>query len=185
MTEQNPAIRRYLEQFEAGLRGLPAAERQDIVREIESHIAEAVSAGNSVADVLVRLGAADRLARAYTAEAILSGPGRSWRKSIAAASVLAASSAASLLLIPFLGFLGMVFTLGGISGLIGNMLYLIMGRPAPFFGYTHFSLWSEPGMAQVLGIPLSLIIILMGLGALTLLKRYMLFMIKTVRRTIE
>lgn len=95
MTERNPVVRRYLEQFEAGLQGLPSAERQDIVREIESHIAEAVSAGSSVADVLVRLGAAERLARAYTADAILSRPGRSWQKSIAAASALAASTCSS------------------------------------------------------------------------------------------
>ncbi|HYF81130.1 MAG TPA: DUF1700 domain-containing protein [Symbiobacteriaceae bacterium] len=184
MADQNPAVRRYLEQFEAGLRGLPAAERQDIVREIESHIAEAVSAGSSVADVLVRLGAAERLARAYTADAILSGPGRPWRKSAAAASVLAASSIASLVVIPLLAFLGLVFIIGGATSVVGNALYLMLGHPVPGLGYTHFPMWQEPGLGQWLGIPLSVVIGLLGVGAFTLLKRYMLFLIGTIRRTV-
>lgn len=185
MTEQNPAIRRYLTQFEAALVRFPTAERQDIVREIESHIAEAVSAGASVADVLVRLGAPDRLARAYTAEAILSGPGRPVRKSIAAAAVLAASSVGSLILIPFLSFIGLIFTLGGASSALGNALYLILGHRVPWLGATKVPWWPEPGLGQWLGIPFGLALALAGLGMFSLVRRYMKFLIRTIRQAVS
>lgn len=79
MTETSGPLRVYLETFRLGLAGLRADERDELVREIESHAAEATAAGEPLATVLEKLGPADRLARAYGAELLLerrTGPRR-------------------------------------------------------------------------------------------------------------
>lgn len=186
MTETNPVVRRYLDQLELGLRTLPDAERTEIVREINSHIAEAVNSGRSLAEVLERLGPADRLARAFMAESILGGPGRPWRKWLAAAIIVAGSSAAGLFLIPFLAIFGLLFPVAGALGIVGNTLYLIYGEAAAVgLPRTDFPSWNQPGWPQVIGIFIQLASIVLGLGALRLLKGYILFVIKSVRSTLN
>jgi F-type H+-transporting ATPase subunit beta len=74
---QDPAAgasRRYLDQLRRLLEHLPQAERDDAVREIESHIAEAHAAGMPVAAILARLGEAAALARAYESDYLLQQP---------------------------------------------------------------------------------------------------------------
>lgn len=178
-------VRRYLEQFRTGLKAMPEAERNEIVQEIASHIAEAAGSGRPLAEVLERLGPADRLARAYTAEAILSGPGRPVRKWWAAAAVLTASGLGSLFVIPVLGIFGLVFPVAGLLGILGNVLYLLLRHPVRHLGITTTPWFADPGWNQVLGICIGLVIIPLGLWALVGLKRYIRFMIRTVRGTLN
>lgn len=184
MSEQNPIVRRYLEQFRAGLNFVPESEQREIVAEIESHIAEATSSGQSVAETLERLGPADRLARAFAADSILSGQGRPIGKWFSAAAVLAASSLASLIVIPVLGLLGLIFPVAGVVGLFGNLLVLFSfgGENLP---HTHLGGWSEPGWSQVIGIGIDLLFVAGGLGLLALLRRYIRFAISTVRSALR
>lgn len=60
--EDAAAVARYLKGLRRALAPLPEPDRAEIVREIESHLAEA---GGSAAPVLARLGPPDVLARAY------------------------------------------------------------------------------------------------------------------------
>src|SRR5215831_16953161 len=73
--DQDPnASQRYLETLRDNLARLPRAEREDAVREIESHIAHARADGLPLAAILARLGEAANLARAYEANFLLSEP---------------------------------------------------------------------------------------------------------------
>jgi uncharacterized membrane protein len=57
--------REYLERLRASLRGLSEWERDNVVREVESHIVEAQEHGDDIEALLVRLGPPERLADAY------------------------------------------------------------------------------------------------------------------------
>jgi hypothetical protein len=73
--DQDPnASQRYLDELRRQLVRLPQAERDDAVKEIGSHIADARAAGMPLAAILGRLGQADALARAYEADYLLSRP---------------------------------------------------------------------------------------------------------------
>jgi F-type H+-transporting ATPase subunit beta len=73
--EQDPtASQRYLDELRRRLAPLPDAERDDAVREIEAHIADARAAGLPLAVVLARLGDGATLARAYEADYWLQQP---------------------------------------------------------------------------------------------------------------
>lgn len=113
----DPLAQRYLENFRKGLGGLPEAERRELVSEIENHIAEATASGEPTSDVLDRLGPADRLARAYRAELLMSGGERRnmFVRTIGLALLLLGASIPSLILIPLLGGLGLGFTVGGVA----------------------------------------------------------------------
>jgi F-type H+-transporting ATPase subunit beta len=73
--DQNPnASQRYLDELRRQLVHLPPAERDDAVKEIGSHIADARAAGMPLAAIMARLGPAHALARAYAADYLLSQP---------------------------------------------------------------------------------------------------------------
>lgn len=121
MSEQNPVVTRYLDQFRQGLHHLPAAERDDVVQEMASHIAEACAQGQPVAEVLDKLGPADRLARAYAADHLLNRPdGGGPSGWLALLGLLVGTSLPTLILFPLLGGMFLAFTVsGGMSILAG------------------------------------------------------------------
>jgi F-type H+/Na+-transporting ATPase subunit beta len=71
MNQDPAASQRYLDALRHNLGGLPEADRDDAVREIESHIALARADGLPLAAILARLGDARSLARAYEANYLL------------------------------------------------------------------------------------------------------------------
>ncbi|MBV8719207.1 MAG: F0F1 ATP synthase subunit beta [Chloroflexi bacterium] len=73
--DQDPnASQRYLDELTRQLARLPDAEREDAVREIEAHIADARRSGTPLAVVLSRLGDPSLLARAYESDFLLQQP---------------------------------------------------------------------------------------------------------------
>jgi F-type H+-transporting ATPase subunit beta len=73
--EQDPnANQRYLDALSRQLGRLPAAEREDAVREIAAHIADAQQGGLPLAAILARLGEPALLARAYESDYLLQQP---------------------------------------------------------------------------------------------------------------
>ncbi len=74
MDQDQTASQRYLDELRRLLARLPEAERDDAVKEIGSHIADARVAGMPIAAVLARLGDAPSLARAYEADYLLQQP---------------------------------------------------------------------------------------------------------------
>ena len=65
MNSAQKRIEAYLADFKAGLKGLPAADRNEFVSEISAHIRDSVEAGRSIDDVLSQLGPAKELAAQY------------------------------------------------------------------------------------------------------------------------
>jgi F-type H+-transporting ATPase subunit beta len=73
--EQDPNVtQRYLDELSRQLGRLPAAEREDAVREIAAHIADAHQSGMPLAAILARLGEPALLARAYESDYLLQQP---------------------------------------------------------------------------------------------------------------
>src|SRR3954463_5749161 len=69
--QQSPSAQRYLDVLRASLIGLPEPDRDDAVREIESHIALARADGRPLAAILARLGDPRLLGRAYESNYLL------------------------------------------------------------------------------------------------------------------
>jgi F-type H+-transporting ATPase subunit beta len=74
MDKDPNASQRYLDELSRQLGRLPAAEREDAVREIAAHIADAQQSGTPLAAVLARLGEPGLLARAYESDYWLQQP---------------------------------------------------------------------------------------------------------------
>ncbi len=120
----DPLAEAYLSNFRQALRSVPEGERNDVVREIESHIAESRAGGASTADVLRQLGPAEKLARAYRAELLLSGGGgANWlARLFGIAGLLLTASIPSMVVIPVLGITGGAFVVGGVAAIGGAMI---------------------------------------------------------------
>jgi uncharacterized membrane protein len=108
----DPMVERYIDRFEAGLRDLSREERDEVTYEIQSHIAEAVSGGESAVDVLERLGPAERLARSYRAELATKPGGSLLRRATTLGALTLGLSVPAVLVTALL--VGIIF--GGIIG---------------------------------------------------------------------
>ncbi len=171
---RDPLTERYLARFHDGLKGARADEREEFVREIESHIAEAVASGDQVTDVLSRLGPADRLARAYRAELTLkSRTGNLVWRFFAVLGLLITASVPTMVIIPLLLVLGLAFVVGGVAS-IGVALF-------PFA-----ELYDIPGAVPA-GVDRLLVgltgagLLVSGVLALWVLYLYVLLLIKAMR----
>jgi uncharacterized membrane protein len=173
---EHPVVARYMAMFGASLKGIDADEHAAIEQEIRSHIAEATAAGRSLDDVLTALGPADALARAYSVE-LLMNPRDRRRASLAAFLKLAATvvvaSFATLIVVTILGSVGLSFTASGV-------LVFAIGVLETYGIHL-------PGV-QLSGIPPEWVIVLavpfaaIGVGALVLLRKYIRFVGRTMRK---
>jgi hypothetical protein len=78
----NETIESYLRRLEAALGGVPASDKEDIVREIRAHIVDSTTGSSdrhgAVDRVLRMLGTPEDLAQRYATECLLSRAGRSF-----------------------------------------------------------------------------------------------------------
>jgi hypothetical protein len=77
MISADAKIDSYLRRIRSGLRGLPASEASEILRELRSHITERVESGDdgrpeTVESVLQSLGSPEQLAALYVSESLVS-----------------------------------------------------------------------------------------------------------------
>src|SRR5438270_6246587 len=145
----------YLADLEAALSRLRPEQRQDALREIESHFADATAAGSAPEEVLARLGPPRLLGAALVADGLgQSGdaaPLRVWRV-VGTAFFVAGTSLTSLLLVPFLtviaaGF-GVIAVISPVAGIVrtlgGSWIQIDVGP-----GRTLPIEWSVPFMLGV------------------------------------
>lgn len=172
-TERNPTVERYLAAFRAGLRGAPSAERDEYIREIESHIAEATARGEQAVDVLERLGPADRLARAYRVELTLSSGNNSlvWRV-FAVLGLLLTASIPSMIIIPLMFGLGV----GGVAGGIVAIVF----ASVPALDANFYNIQDE-GLNRTLGALTGAGLVVMGMLAFWVLYLYVLLIVRAMR----
>ena len=106
---------RYLATFRQALRPLPASERDDAVREIESHFGAAQAEGQAAASVTAKLGDARTLAKAYLAEQPHTAPAF-WQE-LRRAGLFAGTGFASLIVIPSLLLTAFSFVAAAVMGI--------------------------------------------------------------------
>jgi uncharacterized membrane protein len=177
---------RYLDDLRRELRRLAPDERDDAVREIGSHIADAEAAGQPTVAVLGRLGPAKTLARAYIADAYLQSPGamaRS-RQMMGIAAFVMGSGMVSLFVVPVLALLVGTLGLSALSIPVVGILQ-ILGFVADENGIMY---WGEP-VAKVWVLPLTLAVSLLcgGLawGAYRALRAYAFGVLAGYRRVLS
>ncbi len=180
MSEQNPIVRRYLDQLDAGLdeTHIHEEERREIRQEIESHFVETLRAGTALSDAITRLGPADDLAKAYCLELTLNprqmadgSPGR-W---LVAVLARAGTLLASTLLTIVMGSLSLGLLLSGVVAVLGGFI-------APFLP----SAWLDPtlriGLPQLVVIVFGVILLAVGIPFSRLARVNLRFLVKTLRK---
>ena len=176
--QDHPVVARYMASFEASIAALDPGERLAIAQEIRNHIAEATAAGRPLDDVLRSLGPAETLARAYVAE-LLMNPRTKHLEAAARflklAGLVVAGGFATLLVVTMLGSIGITFTASGL---------VVFG-----IGVLETSGIHLPGV-QLSGIPPAWVIVMgppliaIGVVALMLLRTYVRFAARTMRKTL-
>ena len=180
MSQQNPLVRRYLDQLGVRLdeANTHEDERREILQDIESHLAEATRSGTALSDAITKLGPADDLAKAYCLELKLNprsqadGSALRW---IVAALTRAGALLASTLLTIVMGSLSLGLLLGGAVAVLGGIV-------APFLP----SAWLDPtlraGLPQVVVIILGVILLAVGVPSFRLVHVNLRFLVKTLRK---
>ena len=166
----------YLRRFGAALDRMNVPDHDELVGEIKSHIAEAEADGVAVATIVERLGSPERLARAYAASALLeTAPARWALPSFRAAALVATTSAVSALVVPLLAVLAVGFVVSGALGVFAGIAALLLGPE---------SVGMSPPTIEGAIATVALGIALVGLALLAArgLRRYLRFVLSTLRR---
>ncbi len=125
-------VARYLQAFGRGLRRLPEQERQDAIREIESHVEDGLAAGASADEVLRRLGHPQMLARAYLAAYHFSRvrPGGTQTMAEVASAVAFVGSAGlgGMIIVPVFAILSITFGLLAVMGPVAGVARVFGAR---------------------------------------------------------
>lgn len=167
----------YLHRFGAALARMNVPDRDELLGEIKSHIAEAEADGVAVETIVERLGSPERLARAYAASALLeTGRARSVLPSFRAAALVATTSVVSALIVPLLGVLTVGFVLSGALGVFAGIAALVIGPD---------SVGMSPPTIEGAIATVALGIALVGLALLAArgLRSYLRFVLSTLRRS--
>ena len=127
MTQEHPLVERYLSRLQDGLMLMLPADREEVVHDIRSHIAEAMTAGTTLESVLTALGPAEALARAYAVELVLNpAPGRppmsGFQRFVALAGLLALTSIPTLVIVVTLGAVGISFIASGFAVFVAGVV---------------------------------------------------------------
>jgi uncharacterized membrane protein len=173
----NPVIDRYMDRFASSLSAFECNEQDEIVGDLRGHIAEAEAEGRPLDAVLQAMGPADTLARAYAVELALNPRHkRPLNQTVGAAigtiALVTAGSLVSLVVVAWLGALGLSLTLSGIVMFAVGLLE-IAGVHLPHVQLAGFSPVTPVG-AGVLSFAI-------GIGSLWLLSLYVRFLAKAVR----
>ena len=174
----DPLAERYVEHFASALTKVPAPERDELVMEIRTHIADAIDAGVPTVDVLDRLGPPDRLAKAYRAEIELQREGSNWLvRLLAATGLVITTSIPTMIIIPFLAALGIGLAAAGALA-VGMALF-------PFADPSFFTDASVPaGVERLLGALIGVGLAIVGVFALWSLYWYVRLLVAAFRRVL-
>lgn len=180
MTQEHPLVERYVARLREGLSALTPADRDDIIRDIRSHLAEATAAGTPLDAVLTALGPADVLARAYAVELLLNpAPGRppSRDRFFALLGLVMGLSIPTIVAVSVLGSVGLSFFFSGIVVFLAGVLDAV-GVTFPFIDGDLTDV--HPAFAVALGPVMSMI----GAAALWALYHYLRWLGRAFRRTL-
>ena len=162
-------MEQYLQEVSKGLSGLPLQERQDILKEIENHIHEALSRGDALEEVLRRLGPPDILAQSYTQGHVLNKGRLRLRDVISGFAFYSTAALSAIIIVPTLGICAVAFLLSAVVVLVMGILGGIGLIAVPFT----FGLMLLTGIPQLLmGIVGSVVMLLLAILMWWLLRAY-------------
>lgn len=176
MSDQHPVVERYLSTLDQHLKDLPADDRQEVLRDIRSHLAEASAAGRSLDAALAKLGPADELARAYAVEALINpkhdAPRRSrFGRFLKIAALVVVGSIPTLVIVVTLGAVGLAFTASGLAVLTAGIVASVAELPY----------WIRMDVPPIFAILAGPVMTAFGILALAGLALYVRFVASTVR----
>lgn len=177
MKPEDPITSRYLANLEAGLAELTPTDREEVVRDIRSHISEAVNSGRPLDQVLASLGSSEGLARAYSIELLMSRPGAFTtrrNRMLRLAGLVVFGSIPTLVAVIVLGVVGVVFVLTGVILLVAGSAALAGNLP------WWLTMDADPRLAMVVGPAMSIL----GAACLAGLWVYMRVAAGVVRRVL-
>ena len=138
-------MEQYLEEVAKGLAGLPLQERQDILLEIESHIHETVSRGETLETVLRRLGPSKILAQSYAQSHALHQGKITFGQVLSGFGFYSAAALSAIMVVPTLSICAVVFAVTALAVAAGG---IISGLGIFVFPFS-FGLWQVTGIAQI------------------------------------
>ena len=179
MNQTHPVVDRYLARLSESLSTtLSASDRQEILHDIRSHLAEAIGGGRSLESTLETLGPADALARAYSVELMLN-PRRPMSSRAAyrlkVAGLIAAGSLPTLFVVILLGGVGGTLVLAGMVAAVAGVVDAVGELPP----------WVQTsGMSPVIVLSIGVAMMLVGLMGILALRRFMRFVAASWRATL-
>lgn len=179
MTDEHPVVERYLARLESHLASLSPADRQDVLTDIRSHLAEAVAAGRSLDTALASLGPADELARGYSVELLMNPRGARPRGSgtsrfLKLAGLVVIGSIPTLVIVIVLSAVGVSFTFAGLAVLAAGLLAAVGELPP----------WIHMDLPPIFAILLGPVMTAAGILSLAVLVLYIKFLAFAVRRVL-
>ena len=182
MTQEHPLVERYLSRLQDGLKLMPPGDREEVVRDIRSHIAEATAAGTPLESVLTTLGPAEGLARAYAVELLLNpAPGRppmsAFERFFALAGILTLTSIPTLVIVVTLGAVGISFVASGFAVFVAGIVDAA-GISLPFVNGPATDV--HPAIAITIGP----ILFVAGVASLWGLSKYLKWVGRTISRAL-
>lgn len=182
MTQEHPLVERYLQRLQDGLKAMAPADREEVVRDIRSHIAEAAAAGTPLESVLTTLGPADALARAYSVELLLNpAPGQpaisGVQRFLSLAGLLVLTSIPTLVIVVTLGSIGVSFIAAGAAVFFAGV--------ADLFGMVPSFMTDDPVQVHpAFAIAAGPVLFVLGAAALAGLWKYLKWLAQTLSRAL-
>lgn len=140
------ALSAYLDRVDRHLRPMPAVERADIVKEIQSEMLELEAAGLPSREITARLGEPKELAAAYLSDAIVKNPKFSWGHLASVAAFYSLAGLGSMIVLPATSITAAVFLVSGaVVPAMGLLKFLasLVGIDVPWV-MLQFGGWSAP-----------------------------------------
>lgn len=166
----------YLEKVDKYLKPMKVTDRMDIIKEIESDMAELREHGGlSANEIIDRLGEPKKLAQAYLGETITETKGMSFRKLGAMIAFYSMAGLGGIIILPVTGITSIALILSGIlcplCGLV-KLLASFVGYDIPFIGFQLVSFSASPALTLILSIIVGLVFAAIGWGLWLVTKAY-------------
>lgn len=176
MTDPHPVAERYLDQLARHLASLAAEDRQEVLQDIRSHLAEATAAGKPLDAVIASLGPAEELARAYSVELLMNPRRRRTGESrtsrfLKIAGLVVIGSIPTLVIVVVLAAVGVAFSASGVAVLAAGVV-AAAGELPP---------WLQMDIPPIFAILLGPVMTAVGILALVGLVFYIKFVAFAVR----
>jgi uncharacterized membrane protein len=177
MIQENPIVSQYIAALKADLGGLNETDRAEVVRDIESHISEAVAAGQPLDRVLGSLGSAGSLARAYTVELLIKKPSAfkaPGNRALRIAGLVLVGGVPTIVAFAVFGLVGVTFSFTGVVLFLAGKAALAEALP------WWLTMDADPRLVVILGPVMSMV----GLALLGGLWLYVRMATNVVRRVL-